>query len=88
MPYFQTFTLESPEIDDKSCIDPNSYQKYINKGLNGELLSILRQNSYAQDFCQGHALNGCCAKLASNLNAKLGLFILSDPNHKNFFQFS
>ena len=88
MPYFQTSTLESPEIDDKSCIDPDSHQKYINKGLNGELLPVLRQKSYAQDFCQGHALNGCCAKLASNLNAKLGLFILSDPKQQKCFQYS
>ena len=46
--------------------------------------------SPSQNFCRSHTLNGCCAKPASNLDAKVGLFILSDPRqHKNvFFQFS
>ena len=33
--------------------------------------------SFAQNFCQGHTLNGYCAKLASNLDAKVGLLTLS-----------
>ena len=30
-------------------------------------------------FCQRHTLNGYCAKLASNMDAKVGLLTLSDP---------
>ena len=45
--------------------------------------------SFAQNFCQSHTLNGCCAKDALNLDAKVGLLVLSDcRHHKNvFFQF-
>ena len=50
----------------------------MKNGLNEELLPILRHKSFAQNFCQGRTLNGCCAKLASNLNVIFGLFILSD----------
>ena len=28
-------------------------------------------------FCQGHTLNGYCAKLASNIDAKVGLLTFS-----------
>ena len=40
--------------------------------------------------CIGHTLNGCCAELTSNMDAKVGLFTLSDPRqHKKcvFFNF-
>ena len=71
-------------------MDPDLCEEYINKVLNEELLPVLlpvvRHNSLAKSICQGHILNGCCAKLASNLDAKVGLFILSDPRqHKNMF---
>ena len=61
----------------------------MNKGLDEEILPVLRHKSFMQNSCRGHALNGCCAKRASNLNAKVGPFILSYPRkHKNvFFQF-
>ena len=68
-----------PYSDDESCIDPYLCEEYINNGLNEELLPVLRHKSFARNFCQGHILNGCCAKPATNLNAKVGLFILSDP---------
>ena len=77
--YFHVSTLEDPEIDDESCIDPDLCKEYIDKGLNEELLPFFHHKSWAQDFCQAHTLNGCCANLASNLNAKVGLYILSDP---------
>ena len=60
-------------------------QIYINRGLNEELLPVLipvllpvllpvlHHKSFAQNFCQGHTLNGYCAKLASNFNAKVGI---------------
>ena len=83
----QVSTLESPEIDDELCIDPGSCEEYINKELNWELHPILHNKSYAQDFCQGHTLNGCYAKLTSNLHAKVGLFILSDPRQHYKFIF-
>ena len=41
--------------------------------------------SFAQNFCQGHTLNGYFAKPASNLGAKVGLLTLPDPRkHKTF----
>ena len=75
------------KIYDKSCIDPDLCEEYINRGLNEELvpvlLPVLRHKSLAQNFCQGHTLNGYCAKLASNLDAIVGLLTLSDPRkHK------
>ena len=79
IPYSLISTLESPEIDDESCIDPDSCEEYINKEQNEELHPILRHKSFVQDFCQGHTLNGCCAILSSNLNVKVGLSTLSDP---------
>ena len=89
VPYFQVSTPKDVEIDNKSCIDPDLCVGYINKGLTNELLSILRHKFYAQYFGQGHNLHGYCAKPASNLHAKVGLFILPDPRkHKVFFQFS
>ena len=47
----------------------------------------------SHNFFQGRTFNGCFAKLASNLNAKVGLFILSDPGQQkrcvfSFFIFS
>ena len=60
----------------------------IDKGLNEEILPVLRHESFAHNFCQGHALNGCCAKLPSNLNAKVGLFILSYPRQHTKCGFS
>ena len=70
-----------------SCIDPDLCEEYINRGLNEELLPVLlpvlHHKSFAQNFCPSHTLNGCCAKLASNLDAKVGLITLSDPRqHK------
>ena len=82
----QVSTQESPEINDGSCIDPDSCVEYINKELNEELHFILGNRHITSDFCQGHIFNGFCAKLALNLNAKAVLFILSDPRqHKKFF---
>ena len=47
---------------------------------------LLCYKSVAQNFCQGHTLNGYCSKLASNLDAKVGLLTLSDPRHiRNVF---
>ena len=74
-------------MHDESRIDTDLCEGYINKGLNEKLLPILlpvlRHKFFAQNFCQGHTMNGCCAKLASNLDAKVGLFTLSDPRkHK------
>ena len=42
-----------------------------------------------KSFCQCRILNGCRAKLAANMDAKVGLFILSDTRqHKKcFFNF-
>ena len=59
----------------------------MNRGLNEELLPVLlpvlRHKSFAQNFCRSHTLNGCCAERASNMDAKVGLFTLSDPRqHK------
>ena len=76
--------------NNKSCIDPDLCEQFINRGLNEEqlpvLLPVLRHKSFAQNFCQCHTLNGCCAKLASNLDAKVGLLALSHPRqHKNVF---
>ena len=54
------------------------------------LLPVLSHKSFAQSFCRGHALNSCFAELASNLNAKVGLFTSSNPRqHKKcvFFNF-
>ena len=43
------------------------------------IANVLLQNG-------GNSLNGCCEKLASHLNAKVGLFVLSDPRqHKQWF---
>ena len=58
----------------------------MNRGLN-ELLPVLlpalRHKSFELNFCQSHTLNGCCAELASNIDAKVCLFTLSDPwQHK------
>ena len=41
-------------------------------------------------FCQGHTLNGYCAKLALNVDAKVGPLTLSDSRqHENvLIQFS
>ena len=44
--------------------------------------------SFAQNFCQGHTLNGNCAKLASNFDAKAGLLTLSDPRQHKKCAFS
>ena len=66
-----------------SCIDPDLCEEYINRGLNEKLLPVLRHKSFAQNFCQGHTLNGYCANRASNFDAKVGLLTLSDPRqHK------
>ena len=51
----------------------------MNRGLNEKLLPVLRHKSFAQNFCQSQTLNGCCAKFASNLEAKVGLLTLSYP---------
>ena len=51
-------------------------------------ISVLTQIYVKKYFCQGHCSNGCCAKLASNLNAKVGLFILYDPRQHETFIFS
>ena len=63
-------------MHDKSCIDPDLCEEFINRGLNEKLqpvlLPVLCHKSFAQNFCQSHTLNGCCAELASNLNAKVG----------------
>ena len=49
------------------------------------LLPVLRHNSFAHNFCQGHTLNGSGAKPASILDAKIGLFTLTDPRqHKKY----
>ena len=72
----------------RSCIDPDLCEEYINKGPNEELELLHR--SIAQNFCQGHTFNGCGAKLASTMNAKVGMFILSDPRQHSkcvFFNF-
>ena len=87
MLYFHVSTLEGPKIHDKSCIDLDLCEEYINRRLNEELLPALlpalRHKSFAQNFCQGHTLNGYCAKLASNLDAKVGPLTLSDSRqHK------
>ena len=57
----------------------NNFGEYINKGLNKEQLPVLRHKYTQKHFCLSHTLNGCCAKRASNLNAKVGLFTLSGP---------
>ena len=44
--------------------------------------------SPSQNCCQGHTLRGCGAKLASNLDAKVGLFILADPRQHKKCAFS
>ena len=78
--------LESPEIHDESCIDPDSCEEYINKELSVELHPILRHKSLTLDFCQGHTMNGCCAKFPSNLNVNVGLsFNLTVDSIKNVF---
>ena len=82
MPCSLVLTLEIPEIDDESCIDPDSFEDYINKELNKELHPILRNKSLAEDFCQGHTLNNCSAKLASNLLLLAYLFYLTLDNMK------
>ena len=51
----------------------------MSKGLDEEILPVLCHKSFVQNFCRGHTLNGCYAKRASNLNAKVGLFILFYP---------
>ena len=76
---FSSFHSRRSYIHDKLCIDPDLCEEYINRGLNEKLLPVLRHKSFAQNCCQSHTLNGCCAKLASNLDAKVGLFILSYP---------
>ena len=63
------------------------------KGLNEEPIPVLRHKSITHNFFQGRTFNGCFAKLVSNLNAKVGLFILSDPGQQkrcvfSFFIFS
>ena len=78
--YVQVSTLEGP----KFMISLALTQIYVrNKGLNEELLlvvlPVLRHKSFAQNFCPGHTLNGCCAELASNLDAEAGPFTSSDP---------
>ena len=84
---FLGFHSRRSYIHDKSCINPDLYEEYINRGLNEELLlvllPVLRHKSLAQNFCQGQTLNGYCANLASNFDAKVGLLTLSDPRqHK------
>ena len=79
-PVFSGFHSGRPEIHEQWCIDPDLREEYINIGLNEELLPVLlpvlRHKSFAKSVCQGHILNGCCAKLASNLDANVGLLIL------------
>ena len=64
------------------------------RGLNEELLPvllpILRHKPFAQNSFQSHTLNGCRAKLASNMDAKVVYSLyLSLDNIKNvFFQLS
>ena len=53
---------------------PSSYPSYV--------------TSPSQNFGQSHTLNGCCAKLASNLDAKVGLLTLSDPRQHKKYVFS
>ena len=82
---FSCFHSRRSKIHDKSRIDPDLCEEYINRGLNEKLLPVLRHKSFAQNFCQRHTLNGCCAKRASNLDAKVGLLTLSDPcQHKKY----
>ena len=74
------------------CIDPDLGEECISRGLNEELLPVslpvVRHKSFAQNFCQGHTLNGCCAQLTSNLDAKVGLLTLSDPRQHKKCAFS
>ena len=50
------------------------------------LTTRLTSQVLSTKFCQGHTLNGYCAKRASNLDAKVGLLTFSDPRqHKRFF---
>ena len=51
----------------------------VSQELNEELHPISCHKSFAQNSCLGHTFNGCFAKRASTLNAKVSLFILSDP---------
>ena len=80
---FSGFHYGRPLFHDESCIGPDLCEEYINKGqiegLLPVLLTLLRHKSFAQNFYQGHTLNGWDAQLASNLDAKVGLFILADP---------
>ena len=58
----------------------------INRELSEAQHPYLMSKVLRTKFRQGHTLNGCCGKLASNLNAKVGLFILADPRQcKNVF---
>ena len=72
---FSRFQPGRSSINYESCIDPDFCEDFINKGLNEELLPVLRHKFFTQIFCHGPTLNGCCAKLASSLNAKVSLFI-------------
>ena len=56
------------------------YQKMKLQSKNYE---ILNKHSFVQNFCQGHTLNGSCAKRSSILDSKIGLLTLTDPRqHK------
>ena len=48
----------------------------------------LHHKSFAQNFCLRHTFNGCCGKLASDLDAKVGLITLSDHRHHKKCVFS
>ena len=89
---FSDFHSRRSKIHDESCIDPDLCEEYINRGLNEELLpilrSVLRHKSFAQKFCQRHTLNDYCAKLSSNLDVKVGLLTLSDPRQHEKCVFS
>ena len=78
----QSFLCRSVPVGSYSSGD--LVASFGNRGLSEGLLPLLRHNSFKQNFCQGHTLNGCGAKFAANLDAKVGLFILADPRqHQN-----
>ena len=88
---FQDSALEGPKLMISHALI-QIYVRNISRGLNQDLLPVLlpvlRHKSFAQNFCQGHTLNGYCAKLASNLDAKDGLLTLSDPRQHKKCAFS
>jgi len=75
-----------PEVEKLKSFDSYSCEDYINKELNEELHPHLMSQVLATRFFSRSYFNGCCVKLTSNLNAKVGLFILSNARqHKVFF---